>query len=341
VVHNSAGELPGKALLDPPRAKDTPVQCVLAQLTASGQLTAVSASNLAAYLSGTLGSAGAAVTVLNNASTAPLQGSVFYVGYGTSSQAMLNGGVNRSAITVPGAQVCAPQAPETGWWWNPNENGRGFSIETQGSHLFMAGYLYDTTGRSTWVVSGGLTSLDGSLYNGVLQTFSNGQTLTGTFQAPAPPATVGQLTLAFSDARNGTLSWPGGTIAIRRFDIAAPSTAPPPAFAPESGWWWSTAEGGRGYFMEFSGTSAFIAGYMYDTGGNPLWYLAEGTMPTSQAFQGRWTQYANGQTLSGAYKLPGLSNANVGSVAIQFQDSSHAMLTFPGGRTVAITRFAF
>ena len=322
-------------------AKDTPLPCVLAQLSASGQLTAASSSGLQAYLTGVLGSQGATISVLNNVSTALVQGAVFYVGYGTSSAAMLNSGVNRSAVTVPGPATCQPQPPEAGWWWNKNESGRGFSIETQGNRLFMAGYLYDTSGRSTWVVSGGLTSLDGSFFHGDLQAYSGGQTLTGTYKAPVPPTTLGQVTLTFTDARTGTLVWPGGTVAIERFSIAPPTGAAKFSFVPENGWWWNPAESGRGYFMEFANNSAFIAGYMYNDLGSPLWYAAgSAVMPTATSFQAPWDQYANGQTLTGAYRAPA-QGASPGALAIQFQSATSATLTLPGGRQVPVVRFGF
>ena len=90
-----------------------PLPCVLAQLSASGQLTAVTAGTLQAYLSGVLSSQGASVSVLNGVSTALLSGSVFYVGYGTNSTSMINGGTNQSVVAIPGAQTCQPQAPQT------------------------------------------------------------------------------------------------------------------------------------------------------------------------------------------------------------------------------------
>ena len=52
------------------KATHTPVACVLAQLSSSGQLTAVSSSSLQAYLTGVLSSQGASVSVLNGVSTA-------------------------------------------------------------------------------------------------------------------------------------------------------------------------------------------------------------------------------------------------------------------------------
>jgi hypothetical protein len=254
---------------------------------------------------------------------------------------MINNGINRSVVTVPGSATCQPQAPETGWWWNANEPGRGFSIEARDNRMFMAGYLYDASGRATWTASIGQASLDGSFFNASMLNFSGGQTLTGAYQAPAAPTSLGTVTVSFTDSRNGTLVWPGGSIPITRFAIAAATTNPPPAFAPENGWWWSTTESGRGYFMEFLNNQAFIAGYMYDASGNPLWYVTGNAMSGPQAFQGSWSQFANGQTLTGAYKPNALVNANVGPVSFQFESATKGTLTLPGGRQVVVTRFGF
>src|SRR5206468_1469563 len=90
----------------------------------------------------------------------------FAVAPSTNGTTMINNGTNRSAVTVPGAVTCQPQAPQTGWWWNPAQPGRGFSIEVQGTHIFFAAFHYDVSGRSTWNVASGPTSLDGSLFNG-------------------------------------------------------------------------------------------------------------------------------------------------------------------------------
>jgi alpha-tubulin suppressor-like RCC1 family protein len=331
--------------------KDTPLPCVLAQLNSSGQLTAVSSSSLQAYLTSVLSSQGASVNVLKGVSTALLQGSVFFVGVGSDSTSMINNGVNRSVATIAAsdanAPVCQPQSPQTGWWWNPAEGGRGFSIETLGNHLFMAGYLYDESGRATWTVSGGVTTLDGSLFNNALYSYANGQTLTGAYHKPSDPVPAGAVTLAFTDARHGTLIWPGGSVPIERFDsVLGASTVPQPSFVPENGWWWNASttdnhESGRGYFLEFKNSLAFLAGYMYDANGNPLWYLSSGNMPDPKAFQGSWSQYANGQTMTDAWKQNTLINGNVGPLTIQFQDTANATMTLPDGRQIPITRFKF
>ena len=318
----------------------TPLPCVLAQLTASGQLTAVTAATMQAYLTGVLSSQGASVSVLNNVSTALVQGAVFYVGYGTTSTAMLNNGVHRNVVTVPGTQVCAPQAPQTGWWWNPAEDGRGFGIEVRGNSMFMSGYLYDNTGHATWIVTPGPVALDGSFFNGTLYQVANGQNLTGTYKAPSPPTTAGSITLSFTDANNGTLVWPGGSIPIQRLDLGSNGTTP--SFVPENGWWWNASEDGRGFFMEFKNNFAFIAGYMYETDGRPVWYVTQNPMTTPQSFSSSWLQVGNGQTMTGPYKKPVIVNSSVGPVSIQFTDAANATLTLPGGRPpIAITRLRF
>src|SRR5271169_6591172 len=50
--------------------------------------------------------------------------------------------------------------PDSGWYFNPDESGRGFNIEIQGDTLFMAGLVYDVNGNPIWVISGGPMSAD-------------------------------------------------------------------------------------------------------------------------------------------------------------------------------------
>jgi hypothetical protein len=95
--------------------------------------------------------------------------------------------------------------------------------------------------------------------------------------------------------------------------------------------------------MEWQGGELFMAGYMYDDNGNPVWYLSSNTTPSTnlQSYQNSWGQYGNGQTLTGAYKPAQQVNANVGPVTITFSGSENAIMTLPGGRTTAIRRFRF
>ena len=342
------GAAPDAAKIGPmakAEGQDTAIPCVLAQLTASGELQAVSASNLGAYLSGVLSAQGQSVSILDGTPIANVSGATFYVGYGDNGTAMLDSGRNRSAVSVPGEVECHPQAPQTGWWWNPAEDGRGFSIEVRGGNLFFAAFLYDVSGRSTWYVSTGPTSVDGSVYVGDLLAARGGQTLGGAYPGFPTLRTEGRMALAFSGADRGTLSWPGGTIPIERFNIVPNGLAAAPvAGQPESGWWWNEQEAGRGFFLEWQGGALDIAGYMYDEAGNPVWYLNVGQLggtPAARSFQGSWWSYANGQTLTGPWKPNTRTSSNVAPLTIQFNGPDTALMTLPNGRTTSLKRHRF
>lgn len=327
-------------------SKALSVACVLSQLNASGQLQAVTPAQLQAYLTGVLSGLGQSVPVVGTTGSVSIGGATFYVGYGSSPSGMLGGGLTRSVITLPGARECRPQAPQTGWWWNAAEGGRGYSIEVAGNNIFYAAFLYDESGRSNWFVATGRTSLDGSFFTGPLYAVRNGQTLFGPYRAPDPVTTAGTLTLTFDDASHATMVWPGGAIPIERFNIIPNGLATaPPANRPENGWWWNPAESGRGFFIEWQdgtgGPHADLAGYMYDDAGNPVWYLSLYPTPDPRFFSGNWWSYANGQTLTGAYRPATRVSDNVAPVTIQFHSATTATMTLPGGRTVSLTRHRF
>ena len=326
-------------------AHDTPVPCVLAQLDATGQLQAVgSASDLQAAVTSVLSSQGQSVTLLNNVPTPNVAGATFFVGYGSSAASMIADGVNRSALTVPGTVTCKPEPPQTGWWWNPAEDGRGFSIEVHGNNLFFAAFLYDVSGRSTWYVASGPVSLDGTLFTNRLYGARGGQTLGGAYPGRPTLRDEGAITLAFNTASQGTLVWPGGTVPIQRFSIVPNGLeSANPAGTPESGWWWNEAESGRGFFLEWQAGTLDIAGYMYDEAGESVWYLTVGTMTpgASNSFSGSWWSYGNGQTLAGAWRPNTRLSTTVAPLAITFSGPDTALMTLPNGRTTAIRRHRF
>jgi len=235
----------------------------------------------------------------------------------------------------------AHASPASGYWWNTAEPGRGFVIEIQGTTMFMAGFLYAANGEATWVASSGQMTTP-TQYSGPLITYGGGQTLTGSFKAATQSASSpGNISIAFTSDTAGSVTWPEGTISIQRFDIVpGGSGATQPVTNPQTGWWWNPNEGGRGFAVEVQNGTMYLAGYMYDSAGNPLWYLASGAMGTA-AFQGQWTQYANGQTLTGAFHTATLANGNVGAVTLQFADNANATLTLPDGRQIPFTRYRF
>ncbi len=109
--------------------------CVLAQLNSSGQLVATTADSLQAYLTGVLSAQGASVAVLNGVSTALLQGTTFFVGYGTSPSTMLSGGTNRSVLTIGELQACTTPS---GFSFVP-QTGVALNVPVTSSPLIISG----------------------------------------------------------------------------------------------------------------------------------------------------------------------------------------------------------
>lgn len=244
-------------------------------------------------------------------------------------------------ITEYIGSVAAPRAvePETGWYWNAAESGRGFFVEKRGNNAFMAGFQYDASGRASWFTSQG--SVVSSKLFAPMSMFANGQTLTGPYQAPQALASPGTVGITFNSSTAALMNWPGGTTQLVRFPFAGASVVAPQAGAPESGWWWNADEPGRGYAIEFQGNQIFVCGFMYDAAGNPVWYLINGTMAAPNRFEGSWMQFANGQAMGAPYRAPTLVNAQVGAAQLEFTDARSGTLTLPDGRRIALTRFVF
>lgn len=243
----------------------------------------------------------------------------------------------------------ASAVPQSGWWWNPNESGRGYSIERNAAsgNLFLAAYLYSQSGAAMWY-SSGMASTSPTAYFGNLYQYSNGQSLTGSYRAPSSTTYGSGATLEVVNADRALLTiigdgtLPGMVVALRRFEFSPGSLAAVVSpTVPETGWWWSAAESGRGYFLEIQQNTAFVAAYMYNADGTPVWYSTYNAMTSDTAFQGNLQLYANGQPIGAAYVAPTLVNGNVGAIQMNFSSRTAGTLTLPNGSAVPITRFNF
>ncbi len=348
-----SAEVPDTGIMAKSEGKATSDACKLVQLSDTGQLRGLSsASDLTPFVSSALSALGSSFKLLNNVPTVNIAGVTICLGYGPTPDAMVANGTSQCLLTVPSSVVCSPQPPQTGWWWNPAEGGRGYSIEVRNNKISWAAYLYDATGRATWHVANGAMLFDGALFVGPMYKVVNGQTLAGAYRSPFVSPNnltiVGTVSLSFTDPGTGRMAWPGGNVPIERMNIVPNGlTATAAANQPESGWWWNADENGRGYFIEWQNGYADLASYMYDDAGNPVWYISVAQTPNSRVFAGTWWLFGGGQTLTGPF-VPGAAqriNDNVAPVLIEFSDSQHAMLTLPvtggGTRKIAIIRTPF
>jgi len=239
-----------------------------------------------------------------------------------------------TAIVIAAQIGLADAAPEVGWWWNPDESGRGYFIESQDGIFFMAAYFYADDGRARWLIAGGANS-DPYNFSGRLSEVSNGQTLYGPYVPPTTLVDAGAVSVSFSDDIHGTIVWPGGTIPIIRdiFDAGTPAS-----FQPESGWWWDPNQSGSGFSIEVQGNSLFIVGFMYDDAGNPVWYLSAGPLSSPTTYHGNLLFIAGGQTESGPYHPPSTATI-IGTVDLNFNAVDQGTLTFneaPAARATSV-----
>lgn len=321
-----------------------------------GSIEFTAAGGLGTDRNGTVqsGSGGAAVSVSGAADSvirisSSVEGSYLYqvqaLGAGSSggcpaASFTAGGEANPTIYAVTGTGAFQP-VPQAGWWWNPAEPGRGFMIEANAAgRLYLAADLYAEDGLPIWL-SAGTAANEEAAQVGTLQSYGDGQTLTGAWRPAALQSSVGQVRLDLASASSGTLTWPGGAIPVQRFDIVANGAAlGPGAFMPQTGWWYAPTEPGSGTFLEVQQGSMFLSMLLYDDLGRSVWYSSGGAMVTAALYQGRLSLVAGGQTLTGSYRPP-TATVDVGAIALHFASPTEALLTLPNGRQVGLMRYAF
>jgi hypothetical protein len=337
-----------------------PDPCVLAQLSPNGQLTAASASNLQAYTTGVLSSQGQSVTILNNVPTPNVSGASFFVGYGSSSSNMVSTGTYQGAVSVTGASGCsaalltgaAPLSPSalSGLWWNPNESGWGVSFTQRRNVVFGAWYTYDSAGKPKWYVASncalpaGVTGTSGTC-TGQLYQVSGPTFFTGTFDPSHDNvAAIGNFSVAFTDANHANMTYSvngqGRTVAIVRQSVGTGNTA---AVVDFTDLWWNPNESGWGMVMTQQLGNVFIAWYVYDNSGNPVWYVIPNCTLAGSSCSG--TAYSTtGPPLGPAFDPTAVHATAVGSLTLDFLDANNASASYTINGvtgTKAITRQTF
>ena len=156
--------------------------------------------------------------------------------------------------------------PESGWYWNPTQSGRGFNIEIQDNLLFVAAFAYDAPGNPTWWVAGGPMQSDRS-FAAQASMVTGGQCFGCPYRVPGV-ADAGPISVVFSDEGNATVTFQGEAIQVRRQDFANLGTNPDGLYGE-----WSTTEGEPilpiyfGERVSFTGPFTSNAGVLYASGG--------------------------------------------------------------------------
>jgi YVTN family beta-propeller protein len=240
--------------------------------------------------------------------------------------------------TLPGAL--------SGLWWNPNESGWGVHFTQRGNNIFAAWYTYDTSGNPKWYVASncaGAGSTSGTC-SGTLYEVS-GPVFFGTTFNPSLVNAVatGSLQVSFQGTGNALMSYTvagqSRTVPIVRQPLGSGSIPG----VDYTDLWWNPNESGWGMAMAQQGTNLFLAWYVYDNAGSPVWYVASNCAVSGAGCSG--TLYrTTGPPFGPTFDPSAVAAFAVGSVSVAFSDANNGTLTYTvngvaGGK--AITRQAF
>ncbi|HUL96110.1 MAG TPA: hypothetical protein VLT89_08870 [Usitatibacter sp.] len=338
-----------------------PDPCVLAQVDSSGHLTAVSSSTMQAYTTGVLSSQQQSVSILNNVSTPNVAGASLYVGYGSSASSMLSNGVYQGAVSVSGTSPCsaalltgaAPDAPSalSGLWWaGSSESGWGVTFTQRRNVVVAAWYTYDASGNPKWYfasncnlpagVTGTAGTCTGPVYEVTGPTF-----FSSTFNPSLVHVnTVGNLQVAFRDAGNATMSYTvnGVSRSVALVRQAFWSGTVPPA-VDYTDLWFNPSESGWGIVVTQQFGMVFLAWYVYDAGGRPVWYVAPNCPLSGSSCSGALYS-TTGPPFGPTFDTSAVHATQVGSITMTFTDANNATISYTvngASATKTVTRQVF
>ena len=121
--------------------------------------------------------------------------------------------------------------PVDGWWFNPDESGRGVNIEMQDDTMFVALFHYADSGDQSWWITSGQYDDDLRRFQSDFIATEDGQCPGCTWVGPdiltLPDPSV---TIDFTSPITATMTWAGGTTSLSRQYFAQFDTNDPRTF---------------------------------------------------------------------------------------------------------------
>ena len=253
------------------------------------------------------------------------------------------------ALNYQGLWWAAPAASESGW---------GINFAHQGNVIFASWFTYDLAGKGMWLVmtanqtapntyAGTLYSTTGPAFNAV--PFDPNKVLA---------AQVGNGTLSFSDANNGTFSYTVNGIAqmkaiTREVFGALASCAPAASSASlvaatnyQDLWWAAPAgsESGWGINLNHEGDTIFATWFTYDLGGSPMWLVVTAPRTAPGIYTGTLYRTTGPAFNAVPFNPASVLAAPVGMATFTFADGNDATFAYTVNgiaQQKAITREVF
>jgi hypothetical protein len=254
----------------------------------------------------------------------------------------------------------APPKSYEGLWLKADESGWGLNIAHQGSILFVTWFTYDVDGSGMWLVMSSGTSTFANTFSGTLYRTRGTAFNVVPWPAVSYPADytlVGTLTLSFTDANNGTMTYTVGGVTqskpIKRFIFATGGTncvltdVPPAAPNYQDLWVESPQIAGQGWGVNIShqGDTLFATWFTYQAGGKGQWLVMSNGAKTPQGTYTGALQRTTGPAFSAVPFNPGLvTRSTVGSASFTFTDNNNGIFSYTldgVSQSKPITRYVF
>jgi len=238
---------------------------------------------------------------------------------------------------------------ESGYWTANGVDGAAIALEFRSNRLYGGALIYGDDGNPTWYSFGG-TMASATSFSGPLTQFANGSPFEDwTYLPPYNSATVGAIALNFTSPTTGTLQMGGVNWTIQRATLSAGRPAPG-AGQPETGWYYSEIQNGRGYFVEAQGSTLHVSALGYDgfrdgayIESTAFWPYLSGTPVAAGAgvqLVGPMLACTGGATLRGAGGTPTCGNTGYDMIA-RFETPFRGLVMLPTGWALPISRFQY
>jgi CubicO group peptidase (beta-lactamase class C family) len=232
-----------------------------------------------------------------------------------------------------------------GLWWNApagSESGWGINLSHQGDVIFATWFTYDVTGMARWysmtASANDTGAFGGTLYKSTGPAFS---------AEPFDPAhvvlsAVGNASLTFTDANNGTFSYSLDEVnQTKNITRQVFATLPQCIFGGtqeltsatnyQDLWWNAPAgsESGWGINLAHESNTIFATWFTYAADHSATWYSGTGLKATSgNSFSGTLYSTAGPVFSARPFDNTGVTTSPVGTMALSFSDGDTGTFTY-------------
>lgn len=245
------------------------------------------------------------------------------------------------------------------WWAAPggSESGWGLNIAQQDDLIFATWFTYDTGGKAWWL-SMSASHQGNNVYAGTLHE-TRGPPFSATPFDPAQitTTTVGDATLAFSDAHHGTFGYTvNGVQQMKSITRVAYGELPSctsglePNLAAATNYqdiWWNApagSESGWGINLIQQSNIIFATWFTYDLDGSPLWLSMTATSTAPRTYAGTLYRTRGPPFSAVPFSPASIATTPVGTGTLTFANGNSGTFAYSVNgvaQSKAITRTVF